>query len=1747
MEGGEDKTLYDIGGCVDKHLKEIVMKKLHTIVKCCLALGLALMSVVTPAPLNAETTNANADRLQRYLIPKPLSYFKKEGSFTVNENTKIVLKSVNAEKLNEVRANIATPLQTKVRTASNLNLAITEETTNTDNVITIELMSDETLGTEGYKLNVTSTNILLAANECAGLFRGLQTLRQLFPEQIEDTYDASKPVVWELPNCEISDKPEYEYRSTQLDLSRHFFNKEEIMRQIDLASQYKLNTYHLHLGDDQGWRLEIKGELYGEPLSKLTSIGGSTSCTTNGKKPGFLTQDEFKEIVAYANARYVQIIPEFDMPAHAWAALVSLNFLNSTEDGKPHVQGYDNTKPYEGQAVGWASLECRNPKTLAFVDEVFKQVSAISPSKYIHIGGDEAHVTSHDDYVYFVNEVSKIAKKYGKTPIGWQKFDEIMQDKQNDICQFWGTGGQRLRGDVKYVVAKADRTYLDMKYDAGSSFGLSWAGYIPIRTSYEWDPTDVGRRDQILGVEAPLWCETVATQDAIDYLVYPRLIGLAEVAWTPKNQRSWNEYKPRLIAQDHRLEAQGVKYYKDPEIWTPELVVEDDVFRFEEASGTKITSENKVYTGDLTNTTWSEGKVGKALTFNGTGIARLNASQQYPEWTISTWINKGHNTGDNAVLAGGTTGDIKLEQYPNKKQLGVTKYGVTDSTFTYEVPENQWIYLSFVGDSTGVTLFVNGEKLQHLNVVIPCPNKTIGATANDGLKTNGNMVAKIDNYHIFSSALSDAEIAALYQEEIGGELKPAKQFYFKFNENTGNEAISEENAGKGTLTNTKWVKGVEGSGLSFDKNASALLTNIDVTDNWTISTWINRGTCNMDNAILAGGPNEDLKLEQWQNTKKLGVTKYRVADNTFDYEVPKGKWTYITFVGNSTGVTLYVNGVKNSHINLSIPCPKNTIGAAFKEDLENAGNMTAIVDNYRIIDQSLNAKEVKALYDEEASSIQLNSANYEAVEAALASVPKNLNIYTAESVARVNEAVAAVRYDLPKEQQAEVDAMATAITTAVSQLEYKPADQLPKAIFSIDAGRKYFSKDQIIDIIRNAAEYGYTDVQLILGNDGLRFVLDDMQLTVNGTVYESDRVIAAIKQGNNKYYNDPNGNALTESEMDEILAYAAKRNIGIIPVINSPGHMDAMLDAMIILGIENPKYMNSVRTVDLNNAQAIGFNKALIEKYAAYFSKYSKIFNFGADEYANDVNPSGTYSNGFARLQGTGMYPKFVEYVNSIAAIIKENGMSPMCFNDGIYYDSKDTYGTFDQDIIISYWTSGWGGYDVATASYLHNKGHKIINTNDGWYWVLGRISSGGYPYNSAIRNIQAKDFTSITGDNGSTPSIGSMECVWCDTPSAAHDFNRIYTLMDTFSTKHADYMIRQANYDAVEAAIASVPADLSGYTKASVEALNQAIANVEWSLKLHQQAQVNEMATAIQEAVANLEAIRIEISSYSLSMASNIDVNLYLTIAEEIRNDQAAKVTFTREDGTSVESLVKDLNTYQYKGKTYYTISVPMVARMMNDTIAAKATLGNGEEIALSSSSVKGYAQALLANPEKYGIKAINAVKAMVNYGARAQVYFNYKTDALVNEVLNEADRTITLDDHVFDNYNAAKSGQVTGLNYYGTSVVLTSATKITHYFTVDPTATLSDYTFKVNDVEVTPVARDGYCYVDIENVMAKNLDKDYKLVVTKGNESFEITYSVFDYAHIVCGGEQYAKELKDVVKAMYVYNSAAKAYAQQ
>lgn len=349
-----------------------------------------------------------------------------------------------------------------------------------------------------------------------------------------------------------------------------------------------------------------------------------------------------------------------------------------------------------------------------------------------------------------------------------------------------------------------------------------------------------------------------------------------------------------------------------------------------------------------------------------------------------------------------------------------------------------------------------------------------------------------------------------------------------------------------------------------------------------------------------------------------------------------------------------------------------------------------------------------------------------------------------------------------------------AVQAAETQADDAVKTNYELSVVMLDCGRKYFSVDSIKQIIDNASAAGFGYIMLGVGNDGMRFLLDDMSLTVNGTTYESDAVKTAIHAGNEAYYNFA-VDELTQSEMDAVLAYAKEKGMGVIPMLNTPGHMDAILAAATSLTGTNCSYNGSVRTIDVTNNTAVTFTQELLKKYVAYFAgKGCQYFNMGADEYANDKYDSG--SMGFGKLQNTGKYSYYVEYVNAVAALIKNAGMTPMAFNDGIYFANNTSSGTFDTDIVICYWSNGWNGYTPMPASDLASKGFKMVNTNGSYYWVLGKTDA-------QCSASKAKDFDikSFPGSTINNPS-GAMFCIWADYPGAETEASVISNTADTIA-----------------------------------------------------------------------------------------------------------------------------------------------------------------------------------------------------------------------------------------------------------------------------------------------------------------------------------------------------------------------------
>jgi hexosaminidase len=442
-------------------------------------------------------------------------------------------------------AAIGDQLAVRLRAATGYAIPVSE----TAGAIVLELTGDGP--DEGYDLTIDPTDITVRAAAPAGLFAAVRTLTQLVPLAGEG--DAT------IPGGHITDRPRFGYRGVMLDVARHFFTPDEVKSYVDAVAGFKINYLHLHLTDDQGWRIEIKS------WPELTTVSGGTGTGVDGAGPGFYTQDEYADLVAYAAARFVTVVPEFDMPGHVNAAQTAYPEL--TADGVAVPARTD-------QQVGYSSLVAGKEQTYAFVEDVIRELAALTPGPYLHIGGDEADATSAEDYRTFMTRVLPLVAKYGKRAIGWHEMAGI-DLPEAAVPQYWriepaddGVARAAANGN-KVIMSPADRTYLDMKYDAGSPLGLDWAGLVSLHSAYDWDPAErlpgVGE-EALLGVEAALWSETLRSIADVQTQTFPRLPAIAEIGWSPRSTRDWESFRRRVAAWGPRWAAQGVSFYPAPEI-----------------------------------------------------------------------------------------------------------------------------------------------------------------------------------------------------------------------------------------------------------------------------------------------------------------------------------------------------------------------------------------------------------------------------------------------------------------------------------------------------------------------------------------------------------------------------------------------------------------------------------------------------------------------------------------------------------------------------------------------------------------------------------------------------------------------------------------------------------------------------------------------------------------------------------------------------------------------------------------------------------------------------------------------------------------------------------------------------------------------------------------------------------------------------------------------------------------------------
>ena len=524
-------------------LKKINMKNRILIILICL-----IVSCAKKAP--------EIDSIQKIeFIPYPNKIESYKGALEISSILLITDKS---------RLEVANIIKKEWEELTKSDIRIIDGTSNKGN---LSLEIDEKFkseNNEGYLLDINRKTILIKSSNGEGIYRGWQTLKQLIELR------KSKKHSNFIPTGKILDYPEFSFRATMLDVSRHFFSVEQLKRFIDLVSDYKINYLHLGLTNDQGWRIEIKSR------PKLTLIGGKTQ--VGGGKGGYYTQEDYKDIVKYAKNKFITIIPEINIPGHTNAALSSYARLNC--DGKLK-------KAYTGINVGFSTL-CNTNYTFKFIDDVVKEVSAITPGEYFHIGGDESRVTKTKDYLDFISKTSQIVNKYGKKVIGWDDIG-IAKITPNTVLQLWNItqkdkvvtnidelkyqdkgiknviNGLKNGGDI--LISPASKMYLDIKYDSLTKLGLNWPGYINLKTAYDWKIEEEFPqipKNKIIGIEAPLWSETISTSNDIDYLTFPRLPAYSEIGWTNPNKRKWDDFIIRIASHRFLWEERKINYYPSP-------------------------------------------------------------------------------------------------------------------------------------------------------------------------------------------------------------------------------------------------------------------------------------------------------------------------------------------------------------------------------------------------------------------------------------------------------------------------------------------------------------------------------------------------------------------------------------------------------------------------------------------------------------------------------------------------------------------------------------------------------------------------------------------------------------------------------------------------------------------------------------------------------------------------------------------------------------------------------------------------------------------------------------------------------------------------------------------------------------------------------------------------------------------------------------------------------------------------------
>lgn len=514
------------------------------------------------------------------IIPRPGKLEKTKGNFSISKATTIVVENGNAESLR-----VAGMLADRIRTAGGISVKVVETkkyTTLKNTILFTTAGSDASLGKEGYHLSVSSDNVTIKAQEAAGLFYGMQTIFQLLPAQIEGS-TVSAGVKWQLPGVEITDMPRFGWRGMHLDVARHFVPLEFVRKYIDNMAMHKLNVFHWHLTEDQGWRIEIK------KYPKLTEVGAwrkESLIGHNKDKPykfdgvrhgGFYTQEEAREIVQYAKDRFITVVPEIEMPGHAKAAIASYPALGVT--GK-EVE----------VATHWGifpDIFNVEESTFSFLEDVLGEVMDIFPSEYIHIGGDEAIKDQwkasdkiqqrikelglkdeHELQSYFITRIEKFVNSKGRKMIGW---DEILEGglAPNATVMSWqgeegGIAAAQANHDV--IMTPFQSLYFWWYQGDKKTEPLAAGRFLSLEKVYRYDPVPsvltTEQSKHVLGAQACAWAEYMESPAKVEYMVFPRISALAEIVWSPKEGKDWNDFKSRMKKQFQRYDQRKINYAK---------------------------------------------------------------------------------------------------------------------------------------------------------------------------------------------------------------------------------------------------------------------------------------------------------------------------------------------------------------------------------------------------------------------------------------------------------------------------------------------------------------------------------------------------------------------------------------------------------------------------------------------------------------------------------------------------------------------------------------------------------------------------------------------------------------------------------------------------------------------------------------------------------------------------------------------------------------------------------------------------------------------------------------------------------------------------------------------------------------------------------------------------------------------------------------------------------------------------------